>query len=559
MIHEDGHEGFFDRGHGRAVADGVFAQAIERGAANFHDAIQFVGLVDAVGPLIDARADSEILVSHVAKILGPGFVQDVRERGGLVAARQDAVAIADGHLIPLADARRIGMGYVDGPVVKQLFLGMGIVHDRDPALSAVVVIVAQAEGMADFMGGELADASQGRAVEDVGLLVAGGVGREQSFEDQVILAVAQGAQGDGALDDLAGAGIVDRAAEAPAARGAVDPVDHVVADIHGIGALGQHGDFEGIAEAGGFKGLIPPAGAFEQRVADVLGRARIDPVFDGLHRVADGCGGILLLQAMAVDVAPNHGLTDGGAVIDEAGAAVAGAGIVETGLVVPVGQFDEGVVFAQRNGFGSRRNAGNGTGEEAAAKSARGAWGGAGSGNLNWRRPLRGRGSSAAAAAGWFIGKGYGDFNFGVLGERFGAFEEDGAARAIELVVTTGGERGGGACPVANEKIGGVDQNVAAGLGSDGETPEDGLGEGVLNGPPFGGVGTGGAEVFAALHQQHLRTDTLKGNDFATVFEPALEADIVGAEAGGDAGGEQEVVVEAVDLKPEAAGAVIPI
>ena len=84
---------------------------------------------------------------------------------------------------------------------------MRIIHHRDPSLGAVVVIVAQAEGVAHFVRGQLADARQRGLVEDVGLLVAGGVGRKQAFEDQVILAVAQRAQGDGALDDLAGARI----------------------------------------------------------------------------------------------------------------------------------------------------------------------------------------------------------------------------------------------------------------------------------------------------------------------------------------------------------------
>ncbi len=66
--------------------------------------------------------------------------------------------------------------------------------------------------MADFVRGELADALERGLVQNVGLLVAGGVGREQAFEDQVVLAVAQGAERDGGLDDLAGARIGDGAA-----------------------------------------------------------------------------------------------------------------------------------------------------------------------------------------------------------------------------------------------------------------------------------------------------------------------------------------------------------
>ena len=173
------------------------------------------------------------------------------------------------------------------PSSRSFSMRMRIVHHGDPSLGAVVVIVAQAEGVADFVRGELPDARQGGLVENIGLFVAGGVGREQAFEDEVILPVAQRAEGDGGLDDLAGARIGDRAAEAPAARGAVHPVDHVVADVHGVGALGQHGHLEGIAEAGGFEGLVPPACALDQRLADVFGRARVHPVLDGLDGIAD--------------------------------------------------------------------------------------------------------------------------------------------------------------------------------------------------------------------------------------------------------------------------------
>ena len=54
----------------------------ERGAANLHDAVQLVGLVDAVGPLIDLRMDVGVLVGHVAQILAPR-----RRRGSWPAPR----------------------------------------------------------------------------------------------------------------------------------------------------------------------------------------------------------------------------------------------------------------------------------------------------------------------------------------------------------------------------------------------------------------------------------------------------------------------------------------
>src|SRR5205085_7225139 len=103
------------------------------------------------------------------------------------------------------------------------------------------------EAVPDFVRGELADALEGGLVQDVGLLRAGDVGGKQALEDEVVLAVAEGAEEDGAANNLAGARVADGAAHAPAAGGAMDPVDHVVADVHGVGVGGEDVDFEGIA------------------------------------------------------------------------------------------------------------------------------------------------------------------------------------------------------------------------------------------------------------------------------------------------------------------------
>src|ERR1039458_7778436 len=86
-------------------------------------------------------------------------------------------------------------------------------HHGDPSLRAVVVIVAEPQRVAHFMRGELPYAGKGRPIEDIGLLAARRVWRQQAFEDEIVLTVAQRAERDRALDDLAGARIADRAAE----------------------------------------------------------------------------------------------------------------------------------------------------------------------------------------------------------------------------------------------------------------------------------------------------------------------------------------------------------
>src|SRR4029079_4008573 len=109
----------------------------------------------------------------------------------------------------------------DRAVGIELFERVRIVHHRDPPLAAVVVLVAEAERVADLVRGELANARQRRPGEDVGVLAAVPVWGEQPLEDQVVLAVAEGSERDGGLDDLARPRVADRRAGAPAARRAM--------------------------------------------------------------------------------------------------------------------------------------------------------------------------------------------------------------------------------------------------------------------------------------------------------------------------------------------------
>ena len=265
-----------------------------------------------------------------------------------------------------------------------------------------------------------------------------------------------------------------------------------------------------------------------------------------------------------MDVPPHHGFADGRAVVHEVGAAVAGAWIVQARPVVVVRQFDQRIVFAQRDGLRGGRDAAHGAGEQSAAEAGpatggRGAQGSPRRGDLDRGRSLRWREAPAATSAGCLIREGQRHFDLGVLGESFGAWQVDGAACAIELVRGAAGERVAGARAVADEEIGGIHQQAAARLGPHGETPENRLGERVLHRTPLGGIGARRAKRLVPLYQQHLGTDTLKRDELAAVFRPAVEAHVVRPQSGGDAGGQQEILVEARYLQPQIAGALLPI
>ena len=140
--------------------------------------------------------------------------------GGLVACRlvELAVAVVDGDLVPFADVDGVGVGEIGDAVGAERDVGVRIVHDggavgQGGAEGAGGEVVREAEGVAGLVRGELADALEDHLEHGVvgrcdGL--AGDVGREEGFGDEVVLTAAQGAEGDVAFDDLAGARVGDR-------------------------------------------------------------------------------------------------------------------------------------------------------------------------------------------------------------------------------------------------------------------------------------------------------------------------------------------------------------
>ena len=93
---------------------------------------------------------------------------------------------------------------------------------------------------------------------------------------------------------------------------------------------------------------------------------------------------------------------------------------------------------------------------------------------------------------------------------------------------------------VAQEEIGGVHQNASIGLRRHSEAPQNGLRERVFDRLALRGVGAGRAEVLVALHHHHARSDALEADDLALALLSAVQADIVGAQSGGEPGGIEE-------------------
>src|SRR6185503_20302156 len=180
--------------------------------------------------------------------------------------------------------------------------------------------------------------------------------------------------------------------------------------------------------------------------------------------------------------------------------------------------------------------------------------GGAAAALANLRRALRRPGGvAAAAAAARFVDEGERHLDFAVPGKRLGARQVEGAPAAVDAVVA-GPQGVGGVGQITQQELGTVHQHAAIALGGDGEAPQYRLRERVLHRLPLERIGAARSERQVRLHEQDLRADTLERDDAAAASGAAVEADVVGAEAGGEAEREEELGVEPRDLEEERAG-----
>ena len=61
------------------------------------------------------------------------------------------------------------------------------------------------------------------------------------------------------------------------------------------------------------------------------------------------------------------------------------------------------------------------------------------------------------------------------------------------------------------------------------------------------------------LYYQDTRADAFEADDAGTRQRPAIDADVVGAQAGGDAGGIEDLRVQLRNLHPQPAPGLVPV
>ena len=329
------------------------------------------------------------------------------------------------------------------------------------------------------------------------------------------------------LDDLARARIGHRAAVAPAPRRPVYPLDDVVAHVERIGSGRHQLHAERIPVPGRLERLVPPARAIQQRRADRLRRPPVQVVDDRLDHLADRGRRVPLLQAMPAQVAAGHGLAERRRVVDEGDGAVARPWIVGPWGVPVVRQCDERLPLAHGDRIRTRRDRLDGAAAETGTVTA----------------PVARKGQRG--------------LHLGVLRKRPRSREVHRAALTVEPV----GPRKpiDDAMDVAQQKRRGVDKEPVVRARGDREPEQDRRGERVFHRPVLVRVRRRGAVAVVRLHHQNLPAHPLEAHDARAAELPAVEPDVVRADARGQGIDVQHFRVKAADLEPKGSGVVVPV
>ena len=86
---------------------------------------------------------------------------------------------------------------------------------------------------------------------------------------------------------------------------------------------------------------------------------------------------------------------------------------------------------------------------------------------------------------------------------------------------------------IAKIKRAGVDKHAASLFRRNFKSPQNGLGECLLHGSSFVRIVRDRSEIIVGLNQKNLRSDPLELDDTFATQLPAIQADVVRADAGG--------------------------
>ncbi len=278
----------------------------------------------------------------------------------------------------------------------------------------------------------------------------------------------------------------------------MDPVDHVVANIHWIGIRRQDPHLESILESGRFERCAPPRRAFYERAAYRLGDAVVDVVHQRFDRFRHRCIRILLLEAMPRDPALLDRAGERTRVVVELDSEERNARIELARFEAGRRQLDERVMLANRHEL---RDRGHATDERAGTI-------------VRLERQHR--------------------FDFGVLRKGFRSRQINRAATAIDGVVALlrRAQASRDAMHVAREEVGGVDCDGIGFALLDFEAPQHRSRERVFNGVALIRIVAQRAKVRVRFDEQQLRADALEVDEMRLAHLAPIESDRIRSDAG---------------------------
>ena len=222
----------------------------------------------------------------------------VKRRVLVRACRKIRIPPRDRNFVPLADSRRIRLRQIRHAVRAQHHHRRRIIHHRGSPHRARRIIVLQPERVPHFVRRKLPQSRERHLLHLWRNWLSFFIRREQSLRDQKILPHAQRPERHLPLDNFPRPRIDDAFAIRPAARRAMHPLNHVVAQIHRVRALRHHLDAKRIPVSCCLKRLLPPVRAFQQRRPNRLRRPAIEVIHDRLDGLAHRRARIFFLQAM---------------------------------------------------------------------------------------------------------------------------------------------------------------------------------------------------------------------------------------------------------------------
>src|SRR5882762_3411709 len=311
---ENRYQRIFNRRQRRAFTNIRFSKSSQSRCTHLHQTIQLIHRVRARIPQMSYAARGtrrpRILICQIPQPPPKSIQQNLAQRRALIRARRKfAVSPCNRNFIPLANPRSVRIRNIRHSIRAQFHHRRRIIHHRRPIHCARRIVVHQPQRVPHLMRRQLPQPRQRHLLRRIltrgilpsailsrGQRFAVRVWRQQSLRNQIILPHPQRSQRYVPFDDFSRARIGHRRPIRPSPRRPMNPLDHVVAQIHRVRTLRHQLHAKRMLESRRFERLRPPPRPLQQRRPNWLRRPAIQIIDNRLRRLTHRRRRILLLQ-----------------------------------------------------------------------------------------------------------------------------------------------------------------------------------------------------------------------------------------------------------------------